>query len=279
VWITSSVAGHEFYIGIEASRTARKADIEWVEQMISKHEDLPTDKLLLYSGSGFTKNAADKAARHNVGVISLTDATDDEHIERSILTAIAHADHAFIGITPLRIAVSVVLSDASLTWFWAPADMPLYFADGSKYELALLDCLMKLVDNSFDVVMSQVKQLRVTGQATKLIRAEWQPLTVDVDGQTRQLHGLQTLVRPPELHAINRVGLEGRLDIHGGTLSLSEGNLGGVRVAYGEVAAFGVPGVMVASDDAGASRVTVRLSDGRSSDLNVPELEDPPPPQ
>jgi hypothetical protein len=38
----------------------RKADVTWVEEMTHKHNDLPTDVLILYSRSGFTKAAVDK---------------------------------------------------------------------------------------------------------------------------------------------------------------------------------------------------------------------------
>jgi hypothetical protein len=40
----------------------RPADVEWVEAMMTKHENLPTEKLFLVSWSGFTRGAT-KAGR------------------------------------------------------------------------------------------------------------------------------------------------------------------------------------------------------------------------
>lgn len=61
VLVSAKAGGHEVLGGVEACRWARKADVGWVERMKAKHDDLPTNKLVLYSGSGFTKNALAKA--------------------------------------------------------------------------------------------------------------------------------------------------------------------------------------------------------------------------
>jgi hypothetical protein len=44
-------------VSFEVIDHKRKADIIWVEQMLKKHEALPTDKLVLISWSGFSANA------------------------------------------------------------------------------------------------------------------------------------------------------------------------------------------------------------------------------
>jgi hypothetical protein len=57
VVIRSRPAGHEVIVSVEATDRGRKADIEWVQQMLGKHADLPTSKLVLVSGGGFTERA------------------------------------------------------------------------------------------------------------------------------------------------------------------------------------------------------------------------------
>jgi hypothetical protein len=46
----------------EVVASRRPADVEWVEAMIAKHENLPTEKLFLVSWSGFTRGARRQAA-------------------------------------------------------------------------------------------------------------------------------------------------------------------------------------------------------------------------
>ena len=61
-------------IGVECSGKGRIATIEWVEQMIAKHRDLPTNKLVLVSKAGFTPQAINKAKTSNVETLTLTKA-------------------------------------------------------------------------------------------------------------------------------------------------------------------------------------------------------------
>src|SRR5271169_1795020 len=55
------VNSHSIKVAIEVRDRKRAADITWVEEMLAKHNSLPTDKLILVSSSGFTKGAHDKA--------------------------------------------------------------------------------------------------------------------------------------------------------------------------------------------------------------------------
>ena len=55
--IRSSVGGYEIVISVECTDRKRPVAVEWVEQMCCKHRDLPTNKLVLVSRSGYTKAA------------------------------------------------------------------------------------------------------------------------------------------------------------------------------------------------------------------------------
>jgi len=61
-------------ISIECTSPGRAATVEWVREMLGKHEDLPTDKLVLVSTSGFSHEAKKIAAAHRVEIISWKDA-------------------------------------------------------------------------------------------------------------------------------------------------------------------------------------------------------------
>ena len=72
--IESVVAGHKVTMGVECIATKRKSCVEWVERMRGKHQNLPTDKLILVSQSGFYKSASKKAHFYGIETISLGEA-------------------------------------------------------------------------------------------------------------------------------------------------------------------------------------------------------------
>lgn len=58
IWIRVTGATHEVLIGVECRMSGSgPQSVEWVEQMHGKHSHLPTNKLVLVSSSGFSKNA------------------------------------------------------------------------------------------------------------------------------------------------------------------------------------------------------------------------------
>lgn len=65
------VEGDVFVQSIEVTSTARPADVTWVEQMLRKHQNLPTDRLFLVSWGGFTSSAR-TLAETNAGVVLVT---------------------------------------------------------------------------------------------------------------------------------------------------------------------------------------------------------------
>ncbi|MET8991935.1 restriction endonuclease [Nonomuraea wenchangensis] len=70
VLLTAHVAGHRVQIGVECRDRGRKADVPWVEEMRAKHADLPTDRLVLVSASGFTRTALIKAQHYNIETVT-----------------------------------------------------------------------------------------------------------------------------------------------------------------------------------------------------------------
>ena len=59
--IESMLAGHTVTVGVECIAKKRRSCVEWVERVRAKHENLPTNKLILVSQSGFYKTASKKA--------------------------------------------------------------------------------------------------------------------------------------------------------------------------------------------------------------------------
>ena len=69
--IESQIGDYSLIIGIECQGRGRVADVAWVEQMKSKHESLPTNKLILVSQSGFTEAARTKAKSFGIETMTM----------------------------------------------------------------------------------------------------------------------------------------------------------------------------------------------------------------
>src|SRR5438034_62901 len=78
VVITSRVAGHELVLAAEATAAGRPADTGWVERMLGKHRNLQTDKLVLVSEGGFTKQARQLALKENAVPLAPEDLAGDD---------------------------------------------------------------------------------------------------------------------------------------------------------------------------------------------------------
>ena len=72
--IESVAAGHAVTVSIECCDLTRKATVEWVEQKCSEHSSLSTDKLVLASRSGFTRQALAKAEAYSIDTYDLREA-------------------------------------------------------------------------------------------------------------------------------------------------------------------------------------------------------------
>lgn len=70
VVVEDVVGGFPIVIGIECVDRKRPATIEWLREMITKHEGLPISKTVLVSKSGFTKEAALKAKKNNIQLLT-----------------------------------------------------------------------------------------------------------------------------------------------------------------------------------------------------------------
>lgn len=76
VVVRSTIGDHEIILSVECRDHARKATVEWVEQMATKHQSLPTSKLILLSRNGFSSSAALKARSLKIDTYSFADAAD-----------------------------------------------------------------------------------------------------------------------------------------------------------------------------------------------------------
>ncbi len=72
--IQSRAGTYDVAIGIEVVGWSRPAGTPWIERMRAKHANLPVDKLILVSESGFAKPAIKKAAFYNIETLQIEEA-------------------------------------------------------------------------------------------------------------------------------------------------------------------------------------------------------------
>jgi hypothetical protein len=105
VCIEANVGSYPLRVCIECRGQARKPSVEWVEQMHAKHSDLPTDKLVLVSRSGFTGPALEKAAAYGMITLALNEA------EQADWAKIAgRFDHLFMDVVKSTFDVQAVVA-------------------------------------------------------------------------------------------------------------------------------------------------------------------------
>lgn len=75
ILVTAEAGGYTVHIGIEVIAWSRPADTPWVEKMLAKHQNLPTDKLILVSESGFYEPARRKAAFFGIELLTMEEAS------------------------------------------------------------------------------------------------------------------------------------------------------------------------------------------------------------
>lgn len=80
ILITGKVGNTEIKIGVECVDRSRPINIEWIRSMLKKHEDLPIDKSIFVSKSGFTSQAIKKANSNGAEALTLDEVKDYDWI-------------------------------------------------------------------------------------------------------------------------------------------------------------------------------------------------------
>lgn len=76
VLLTQEIAGIKVRIAVECRDRRRKADVQWIDELIGKFLRTGVSKIVAVSSSGFTKSALAKAAEHNIETKTLTEAIE-----------------------------------------------------------------------------------------------------------------------------------------------------------------------------------------------------------
>jgi hypothetical protein len=257
VMISSEVAGHDVVVAVEATSTARPADAGWVERMLGKHRDLPTDKLVLVSEAGFKRQAKEIADDAGAVALAPVDLSEGDPVSK-IVNKLKSIWPKTVALTPQRAQVWVRRPAGDVVWFKAPADLDILGEDGKSVG-TLVECVVANMNARFDKIIEDIDLRNIEDDRDQFFSLDFSPWRVIEAGREISLCARYEGTLGPELHPIERVRVIGRAVIHVAEVELAHRRLGEIRYSYGESQLGHTPALLVVSESGGGEQMTIRL--------------------
>jgi hypothetical protein len=261
VVLRSKAAGHEFVIGIEAtSRQRGPVSAQWVESMIGKHKNLPTDKVILVSESGFTDQARDLALQEFMVPISAETFGDGDPTFR-IVNAVRSLWPKQVDLTPQGARVWVDVPGDGVKWFRAPHNLDVFVVDGSF--VALEPLAYALVEGNWPRIIEQIDLVNIAEDVdTTAIIYVGPGWTIKVDGVEQSLYARHVEGDKTEFHRIDAVEITARAVIRVSEIPLHHRRLTEINVnyAYGEGYIGNTPALVVATEGDDGGMLSIKLN-------------------
>jgi hypothetical protein len=244
VVLLRKIGQHTIRVSIEASKTSRPATIEWVEQMVAKHAKLPTDKLVLYSGRGFTRAALDEATASNAVAIGEEPLAAQE---AKVLAGLRSLWAKMIQLTPEQSQIEARRPDGTTWRFGPPPDAMLFFEDGQRFPLDFAQTLSRKIRGQMRTIIDQINLRDIAQSLESVFVAELSPFSVKIRDVEHRFFVRCETPAGPELHEIVCVRVRGKAKIDVNRIALSHSQLGDVQVATGDFKLGQRSGLVVAS--------------------------------
>jgi hypothetical protein len=239
ICIEGSVGGVPTVISIECRAFTRKADVTWVEEMTSKHNNLPTDVLILYSRSGFTKSAVDKAKFYNKRIVALR-ALNDATAE-GLFGGASSVWFKNYTLSPTLVIFSVPeapgLAAENVRVF---PDHIIFNRD--EQPIGLVSNIVELCLRAPD---AQEKRLRLGNESHKSFELHSKPPA----WKGEPIYLLKNDVSPPVLRPVELIKTFGGANFDVGEFQMQHGKLDNITVAWGTGLIKGQEALLVASKD------------------------------
>ena len=78
ILIEYTLGGIQLRLAIECRDRSRRQDVEWIDGLIGKFRDLPVDKIVAVTKSGFSTTAIEKARANNIEIRTLEEALNTD---------------------------------------------------------------------------------------------------------------------------------------------------------------------------------------------------------
>lgn len=242
ICIEGTVGGAPTIVCIECRAATRKADVTWVEAMTGKHNDLPTNVLILYSRSGFTQAAVDKAKFYNKPIVALR--TLNDATAEGLFGGAGSVWVKTCSLTPTKIIFRVPeshgLAAENVNMF---PDHGLYNHDGQV--LGIAKDWVELMLRSPASMSELLKRGNQTHKGFEIRTYPWDPPLWEGKSLFLQKNDQD----PPVLRPVETVTVIGHSNFDVGQFQMQHGKLDNITVAWGTGMFKGEETLLVASKD------------------------------
>lgn len=280
VVLRTRTAGVEFVIGIEAtglSEARRQAslqreaslqpgpvDVGWVEEMIGKHKNLPTDKVVLVSETGFTQQARDLALAEKNMIPIWPEMLGNGDPAFGVLKAVRALWPKQLDITPWRARIGVERPGEGVKWFTASQSLDIYVTEGAGFDLGTL--IMACLDGEgFTTRLKEEIGLVDIAEdmETSLAFNTGPGFTFDFEGEPRSYYLGRDDGEKVELQRIDAIEITVKVKVHvDQQIPLHHRRLAEMNVnyAFGEGYIGDTPALIVATEDEQGGKLSIRLN-------------------
>lgn len=252
--VETTVAGHAVILSIECRDHRRVADVGWVEQMIGKHQRLPSHALVLASRAGFTAEARRVAELAGVQLLSLDEATAEG--VASLLADSSRLWFKIFDLSPTKVvATTESIGDIASERVVLDIDTSIFAAPGL------------LLGSAHSIVVSLLRDKHAVSLLArdgmsdhKFFVLGW-PTPSLSDGVRLMLQRIEPLVFVP----IAALEIQGECQFRISEFRLRRASMGGVDVVWGRSAFEERDAMLVGTlDEHGAPRITVDVRKSRA---------------
>lgn len=226
------VDGDVFVQSFEVTSKGHPADLTWAEQLIKKHENLPTGHLYLVSWSGFTKSVIE-LAKSNPRVRLVT----PEIVKGESGAEVKRLYADFVSVTPTKTVFIIEQLDGTPLRVVVFPDNSVFAGDGT-YLMSALDVFNGVLHNP---VTAELVLRQVHGHPDRE-RLKTFMINADLSASGFYLRKDE----PEELHSIKAVEIQGEVGFEQEPLDMEVRTFLDQRFAHGRANVGGVTGLVVA---------------------------------
>jgi hypothetical protein len=143
-------------VAVECRERGRRADVQWIDELIGKYSRLPIDRVVAVSSSGFSRAAQAKASSHNIDLVTPKQVTSTNWPERFARPQ-RELQFWWCRFNPTRL---IAVTTQGIAFDVLPDDIVLEGPDGERKAQKATDFFFGLFDD-IDKVMKERQNLDV----------------------------------------------------------------------------------------------------------------------